>query len=270
MTLRRSGIGWADYSGKDLNFIIGCTKKSEGCANCYGFRWAKRAGRDFREIRTYPQKLGRLWRAKWSPNGKPYRRGPGSKPVMFPVDLGDLFHERVEEDFILAALDMMHCRADADWVVLTKWAERMHSVVTYWLEFNELGQIPAHIWLMVTAENQRRADERVPWLLRIPAVVRGVSLEPMLGPIDLCFPEPLTGNEHPYLGTDSVIDKLDWVIVGAESGPKRRSFEVAWAESIYEQCQAAGVAFFGKQDSGLYPGAPLILPGYDEAKEWPR
>jgi protein gp37 len=77
--LRRSDIGWCDYSGGDLNFVIGCTPKSEGCAHCYGFRWAARAGRDFTEIRTYPQKLGRLWRAKWSPNGRPYRRGPGSK-----------------------------------------------------------------------------------------------------------------------------------------------------------------------------------------------
>lgn len=283
MTLRRSNIGWCDYSGTDLNFIIGCTKKSEGCANCYGFRWAKRAGRDFTEITTYPQKLGRLWRAKWSPDGKPYRRGPGSKPIMFPVDLGDLFHEEVEEGFILTALDMMLARDDADWVVLTKRAERMHSVVTYWLKFNELGRVPGHIWPMVTAENQRRADERIPRLLQISAEVHAVSAEPILEPIDLSsflackwhtgpMIEPrigtIGGKAMPAARLRSC---LNWVICGAESGPGRRPFEVAWAERIYEDCRAAGVAFFGKQDSGLHPGVPLlVLPKYGEVKEWPR
>jgi protein gp37 len=282
MILRRSTIGWCDYSGASLNFIIGCTPKSEGCANCYGFRWAKRAGRDFREIRTYPQKLGRLWRAKWSPDGKPYRRGPGSKPVMFPVDLGDLFHEEAEEDFIMAALDMMLARNDADWVVLTKRAKRMYSIVKYWLEFNELKRVPAHIWLMVTAENQKRADERIPILLQIKAQVRGVSLEPMLEPMRLAdflicewYAGPMI---KPRIGTIGgkampaarLRPALNWVIVGAESGSKRRPFKVSWAERVYEQCKAAAVAFFGKQDSGLHPGVPLVLPHYGEVKEWPR
>ena len=187
---------------------------------------------------------------------------------MFPVDLGDLFHEEIEEDFVLAVLDMMLTRDDADWVVLTKRAKRMYSIIKHWLEFNELKRVPAHIWLMVTAENQKRADERIPILLQIKAQVRGVSLEPMLEPIDLSGPWHVPGH-NVHATTEYLQDMLHWVIVGAESGPERRLFEVSWAEDVYEQCKIAGVPFFFKQQSGLRPGTNPTLGGH-EIKEFPR
>ena len=263
--MRRSKIGWCDYSGGDLNFVIGCTPISEGCKNCYAAAWAKRCGRDFSNVRVYSDKLDRLRKAKWDAGDRPYRRGPGSTPIMFPVDLGDLFHPAVPDTIILTALDIFWARDDADWVLLTKRPYRMLEITGYWLHLYGMERLPPNIWCMVTAENQRCANERVPILLQIKAAVRGVSVEPMLGPVDI----------HPYT-THHFTDKpeltyqgVEWVIAGAESGPKRRPFEVAWAEDIYRQCWEADVAFFGKQDSGPRPGVPLLIEGC-EVKEWPN
>lgn len=267
--MRRSGIGWCDYSGADLNFVIGCQKISEGCANCYGFRWAKRAGRDFAQVITYWDKLNRLWKARWSPGDQPYRRGPGSNPIMFPVDLGDLFHPDVPEEMIMVALDIFAARDDADWIVLTKRPERMLDVTNYWLDYQELEILPSNIWCLVTAENQYWANERVRWLLRIRAAMRGVSIEPMLEPMAVDRWFNLQSDDKTGQWIERMGPGLDWVIVGAESGPGRRPFDPAWALDVYRQCQRAGVPFFGKQASGLRPGVPLLLGGR-EVKEWPQ
>jgi protein gp37 len=135
---------------------------------------------------------------------------------------------------------------------------------------------PPNLWLGVSAENQARADERIPLLLRVPAAVRFVSVEPMLGPVDLgdWLPGPNVvewdedDEGSPYYGRYEA-DTLSWVICGAESGPNRRPFEVEWALDLYEQCREVGVPFFGKQASGLKPGVPLELPGYGVVQEWP-
>lgn len=269
MMLRRSKIGWCDYSGGDLNFIIGCTPISEGCANCYAAAWAKRCGRDFSKITTYWDKLDRLLKAKWDPGDRPYRRGPGSKPIMFPVDLGDLFHLGGDVEIVMAALDYFTVRDDADWVLLTKRPEAMLSITDYWLSFYEIEKLPDNIWCLVTAENQQRADERVAILLQIKTQMRGVSMEPMLGPIDLFNVDGEIASSLPERSMLYPANLLDWVICGAESGPDRRPFEAAWALDVHEQCRAAGVPFFGKQDSGLRPGVPLLLEGR-EVKEWPK
>lgn len=267
--LRRSKIGWCDYSGGDLNFIIGCTPISEGCINCYAAAWARRCGRDFSKITTYWDKLNRLWKAKWEPGDMPYRRGPGSKPIMFPVDLGDLFHPEGDVEIVMAALDFFADRDDADWVLLTKRPEAMLSITNYWLSFYKIEKLPDNIWCLVTAENQRRADDCVSVLLQIKAAVRGVSIEPMLGPIDLFDVDGEIASSLPERSMLYPADLLDWVICGAESGPDRRPFEAAWALDVYEQCRAAGVPFFGKQASGLRPGVPLLLDGR-EVKEMPQ
>lgn len=253
MPLRRSKISWCDYSSRDLNFIIGCSPVSEGCDNCYAAAWAKRCGQDFSEITIYWDKLRHLQIAKWEPGNLPYRRGPDSKPIMFPVDLGDLFHPAVPGTITMTALDTFAARKDADWVLLTKRPYRMLEATKQWLHLYEMEQLPPNIWCLVTAENQRRLDERVPILLQVEAQVRGVSIEPMLGPMNL--------NLH---GMD-----LQWVIIGAESGPNRRPFEIAWAEDVYKQCQHASVPFFGKQALGLRPGIPLLIHG-EEIKEFPE
>lgn len=274
--MKRSKIAWTDYSGGDLGFVIGCSPVSAGCQNCYVAAWAKRAGRDFDQVTTYPDKLRRLEKAQWMHKGA-LDRGQ-AKPMCFVCNMGDLFHPDVPTSFIDDALHVMAVRSDVDWQVLTKRPERMHEVVSDWC-WEVQGSLPSNIWLGVTAENQAAADERIPILLGTPAKLRWVSVEPMLGPVDIAAylkrcPEcggsgyirygPTEGEFCGCMGEKA----LDWVVCGAESGPRHRPFEVEWAASLYAQCRDAGVPFFGKQASGVKPGLPLYLDG-QMFHEWP-
>ena len=251
--MKQSAIGWTDFSGGDLNFVTGCTPVSEGCKNCYAKAIYERFGRDF-DVTIHPQKImalrGHDW-PQWSP-----KRGPGYKPMAFVCDTGDLFHEDVSSTFASGAIDVMSDVRRVTFQVLTKRPERMREMVGAHLDANRgrVSHMPSNIWFGVTAENQARVDERIPVLLNTPAALRFVSIEPMLGPVSLA-PEWL---DH----------GLDWVICGAESGPKRREFDQGWAESLYAQCAEAGIPFFGKQSSGLRPGEPLYIDG-KQVLEWP-
>jgi len=274
-TPKPSKIGYCDYSGGDLNFVLGCTPVSAGCANCYARRIYDRFGKDFSKVTVYPDKLKRL--LNWQPK-PPYKRGPGSRPLAFVVDMGDLFHEDVSNQFIWDALSMMDCRRDVDWLVLTKRAKRMRGVVTFhW----KPSPPPPNIWLGVTVENDDnlwRIDE----LRRTPAAVRWVSLEPVLEPVLLrswliCNACGGTGD----WGGGDAIDcpiclgtgrggGIDWVIVGAESGPHRRQFDKEWAWRILDDCRYADIPCFLKQDSAARPGVPLLDRDGREVKEFPR
>jgi len=133
---------------------------------------------------------------------------------------------------------MCQTRLNHTFQILTKRPWRMHQFVS---EFNTNalgGIIPKGIWLSVTAENQEEADRRVPELLRTPAAVRGVSVEPMLGPVDLISAGGILNGVYPG---------LNWVIIGCESGPNRRPMKLEWAIDLVRQCKAAGVACFVKQ-----------------------
>ena len=259
--MKESNIGYTDFSAGDANFVTGCTPCSEGCTNCYARRIYKRWGLDF-TVRTHPDKLARLARATF-PEYSP-KRGRPYKPMVFPVDTGDIFHEQVPVDFILSAFSIMSARRDVDWQILTKRPKRMNAVLFgeeggYYLGG---GDFYGNIRLMVSVENQKRADERIPELLRHWEGPNGVSYEPALGPVDFgCWLE--------YDASVGTEPELDQIIVGAESGPNRRPFDMQWARDVRDQCKKAGVAFFGKQDSGLYPGKPLLIDG-KEIKEWPR
>lgn len=241
---KQSPIGWTDYSGGNLNFIVGCMPVLEGCQNCYARCWAETWGRDFSKVRIYPEKLESLLTDKFI---GPFKRGC-ERPMCFVVDLGDLFHPDVPDSFIMRALEIFSRRIDVDWQVLTKRPERMYNL---W-GGDYLAQ---NIWVGVTAENQQRANECILALINMRKwnrTIRFVSVEPMLEPIML-----------PGLAD------LQWVICGAESGPNRRSFNSEWALDLWRQCQEARVPFFGKQDSAMRPGKPLLLEG-QEVKEWPR
>ncbi len=253
--MKTSAIGWTDFSGGDLNFVTGCTPVSEGCQNCYARAIYKRWGRDFDTVTIHEDKLHRLYRRM--SGGYSPKRGPGHWPMAFVCDTGDLFHPDVPDEFILSAVTMMAYREDVSWQVLTKRPERMRDwYAQYGYQYQLGGE--SNIWLGVTAENQARADERIPLLLDTPAAVRFVSVEPMLGPVDLR--RYLRGAQH-----------LSWLICGAESGPRRRPFDIQWARDLWVYCHCAGVAYFGKQDSGLKPGTPLLVGDGDTViHEWPQ
>lgn len=255
-----SKIAWTDFSGTPFNIVTGCTPVSAGCQNCYARSIYQRFGKNFGEITTHPDKVERLYTARF-PEYSP-KRGAPHKPMAFICDTGDLFHEAVPDAFIDLAMQVMCTRNDVIWQVLTKRAERMEDYFYHWCNEAQ-GPVPDNVWLGVTAENQQAADDRIPLLLAIDAKVRFVSVEPMLGPADL-YPA-FCGYQPPSWGQGP---DISWVIVGAESGPNRRPFEVAWAVDLYKQCENSHVAFFGKQDSALRPGSPLLLPGL--VHEWPR
>jgi len=216
----------------------------------------------------------------WDALEIPYR---WKKPrTVFVCSMADLFHEKVPADFILRVWSVMGQCPDHTFLILTKRAKRMQRFVTdiqiAWGEF-----IPCNVWLGVTAENQEMADLRIPYLLQTPAAVRGVSVEPMLGAIDLTELKDSYKTINALRGWRSAPTcheqgqpKLDWVIIGAESGPNARMMKGQWAKDLISQCDAAGVPVFVKQISKIMGvnkiGVSKDPSEWQEAlrrKEWP-
>lgn len=203
---------------------------------------------------------------------------PRYRPRVFCASLADWLDEEVPGPWLARLLELIHQTPNLDWLLLTKrphnWRARMSAAmislgnrlpVRNMVESWTYGFPPENVWIGTTVENQARAEERVPTLLKIPAVVRFLSCEPLLGAVDLrpylhrsastkmC---PLCGfstnreeettcpNDGATMGPDIAVD---WVIAGGESGPGARPMHPDWARSLRDQCQAAGVAFLFKQ-----------------------
>jgi protein gp37 len=158
---------------------------------------------------------------------------------IFVCSMGDLFHQAVPTEFIYKVFDVMKSCPQHTFLVLTKRPQRMSPEPK-----DGICIIFKNIWLGVSVENQKRADERIPILLQIPAAKRFVSIEPMLGLVDL--------ERGRYFLTEPG-PRLDWVILGGESGPKARPMNPDWVRSVRDQCKAAGVPFFFKQWGEWYP-----------------
>ena len=288
-------IQWTEET---WNPIVGCSIATAGCSNCYAMKMAWRLANNpgtphyagtVELVKGKPIWTGKMAMAPDSVLTKPLRR---RKPTTYFVNsMGDLFHEDVPDEWIdrvfaVAALCPQHILQ-----ILTKRDERMRDYCRsrFGGEYNEhisehmfklncvstedemqnaadwldMGKPLPNVWLGVSAERQKEADERIPALLDTPAAIRFVSIEPMLGPVDLdignaCFNRnaevwdlmrrpALLNREQADAAVSQV--ELDWVICGGESGPGARvpeTFE-ADARSLRDQCAAAGVAFFMKQ-----------------------
>jgi protein gp37 len=263
-------IEWAEES---WNPVTGCTKISEGCIHCYAERMAKRlAGRagypadNPFQVTLHPDKLAQPlhWR-------KPRR--------VFVCSMGDLFHDAVPYEAIDDVMRIIgRCYIENrghTFMILTKRPQRMRHYFTkgMFMLHDRKGQSAhggwadwdkdtpwSNLWLGVTAENQQRANERIPILLDTLAAVRFVSAEPLLEEMYLCewFPEydyrpTYTYYQKAYPGIGDkpikIRDGLDWVIAGAETGPGARHMDYDWARSLRDQCDAYGVPFFFKKDS---------------------
>jgi protein gp37 len=253
----RSKITWTDAT---WNPVRGCTKVSAGCVNCYAERFAKRwrgiKGHPFEQgfdVRLVPEalELPLRWR-------KPRR--------VFVNSMSDLFHEKVPDEFIHRVFAKMALAERHTFQILTKRPERMRRFFEGWMR----PPLP-NVWIGVTAEDQRAADERIPLLLRTPAAVRFVSVEPMLSAVDL---SAFFGG--PYIGIPGDVVHnaynfgLSWIIIGGESGPKARPFRIEWARALLAQCRAAGVPAFFKQTGARPVGWPR--PNDDAGRDpdqWP-
>lgn len=262
MSVPRSSISYCDFSGGDANFVMrgrrpGECETSEGCVNCYALRMLQRFGSGPEVTTFYEEKLARLLRVRFQElPGRPWRR-PGGRPLVFACDMGDWLHPNISPDLAREIVAHLGRRADVDWLLLTKRAERLL----------EIGEFPPNVWPGVTVESQVWLW-RVPALLAVPATLHWVSVEPILGPVKLSeWLDPIMtdqldlGNPY-YARLDWPMTKgIQWVVCGAESGPNRRQFDYDWARSLRDQCRGARVAFHFKQGSALRPGHGCFLDG---------
>lgn len=278
----QTNIGWCDST---VNWWAGCTEVSPGCLHCYardlnarkiGSRneWApgwgagvprhrfKFPGRSLTTLNRKP------WICDWcgadfvrKPERCDYCRQLSFHPRrIFHNDLADCLDPEVSAGWFAEVLDGIWRATECTHILLTKrpqlWQRRMTDALPFlagdakqwaeqWLAENE----PANVWLLATVEDQERAWERIPELLKIPAAVHGLSIEPLIGPIDL-FHWCIEGGEG----------GLDWIIVGGESGQNRREMKLEWLEDIAAQADAAGVPLFAKQDSAFKPGQQGRIP----------
>jgi protein gp37 len=176
---------------------------------------------------------------------------------VFVCSMGDLFHKDIPDSFILEVFRVMGRQNTRQhtFQVLTKRPERMKAWINEYVVDRDGKPDPfPNIWLGVTAENQEQADKRIPILRQIPAAVRFVSVEPMLGAIDFeskGWLFPIMGHPDGVTLSRAVRPSLDWVICGGETGPGARPMYPEWARSLRDQCQDAGVAFFFKKWGGV-------------------
>lgn len=217
-------ISWAHST---FNPWIGCTKVSPGCDHCYAERdmairrgrveWGAGKARSRTSAAYWKQPM--TWDRKARESGEPWR--------VFCASLADVFDNEVDPDWRADLWDVVRRTPSLTWMVLTKRIGNAHAALR--------GAPVRRLWLGITCVNQEELDRDWPKLERIPAAVRWLSLEPLLGPITLEAACP------------------DWVIVGGESGPHARPMEAQWARDLRDECRQRGIAFHFKQWGGMRP-----------------
>ena len=214
-----SAIEWTEAT---WNPVTGCSQVSPGCAHCYAKTFAER----WRGIPGHPYEQGfelRLWPDRLD---VPLR---WKKPrTIFVNSMSDLFHEDIPDDYIGQVFETMQKASQHTFQVLTKRENRLEALAPY-LEW------APNIWMGVTIEN-RRFVHRADVLREVPAAVRFISAEPLLGPLE-----------------ELALDGIDWLIAGGESGPRHRRVDADWIRDLRDRCGHADVAFFFKQWGGPRP-----------------
>lgn len=244
-------IEWARHT---MNFWYGCTALSPACDHCYAKTLVEgRMGKDF-EVRQ------RTGTTNWQ---MPYRwdraaAKAGERHGVFTLSLGDFWDNQVPIEWLVDALDVIRCTPNLDWLILTKRPQRIMQALAaalrevnvrqrgeaffQWLKDWIAGLPPANVWLGTTAEDRSHYRQRWHHLAEIPAVLRFLSAEPLLGDLgDL------------DLGR---VGAPDWVIAGGESGPGARPSHPQWYRDLRDQCAAAGAAFLFKQWGDWAPHRP--------------
>jgi protein gp37 len=292
-----TGIEWTD---RTWNPVTGCTKVSPGCDRCY----AEGIARRFAGSKAFPNGFDVTLHAERLAAPLRWR-----KPArVFVNSMSDLFHDAVPDEFIARVWAVMAATPQHTYQVLTKRHGRMRSLLNSGefsmvqvadeaIEGLGLDGIPwplPNVWLGVSAEDQRRAELRIPALLDTPAAVRFLSCEPLLGPLDLspwlkhvqracerCNPGGPRDWQSGHLWGRCVCachperpPRPDWVIVGGETGPGARRMELGWAASLVDLCRIAGVPVFVKQlgsAHGPHKGSDMnTWPADLRVREWPE
>lgn len=276
----KTEIAWCDST---FNSHIGCSEVSPACDNCYAREYAKR----FHIVEWGPGKprfrtSAANWKKPLQWNAQPFcecmschwrgearaakiiqnpdgfyppvdsiRACPGcGKPTLigsrrrvFCASLADVFDNEVPTEWRADLWTLIRATPNLDWLLLTK---RVGNVLGMMYDAEE--PLP-NVWIGATICNQEEADRDIPKLLAVPAAVRFISVEPMLGPVDLRLWEYEDAKERSGTGTVFTTRRrsIDWIIVGGESGPNARPMHPAWPRSLRDQCAAAGVPFIFKQ-----------------------
>ena len=234
---KNSRIEWTNHT---FNPWWGCTKVSAACKNCYAEAWAKRVGKKVwgpkadRRFFGDNHWLGPIkWNQEAASDGEPAR--------VFCASMADVFEDRSELDVWRSKLwSLIDETPNLNWLLLTKRPERVSQTVP-WIK----SDWPNNVWLGTTVEDQKSAEERLPYISALPAKVRFISAEPLLGQLDL----------RTWLGSS-----IDWVITGGESGPKARPSSPSWFRELLSQCMESEVPFHFKQWGDWAPGQGLNFP----------
>jgi len=253
-------IGWATST---FNPWIGCSKAGPGCDGCYA-----------------EEMMATRWkRVEWGP-GKPRQRtseanwreplkwnarraaaiARGENPPqhrVFCASLADVFDNEVPDEWRADLFELIKATPHLTWLLLTKRIGNVGNMLPLPFDFAE--NYP-NVWIGATVVNQKEADRDIPKLLQVDAVKRFLSIEPMLGPVDLlangdtlCRCDGCLNMARQY-PQETGLQRIDWVIAGGESGPKARPAHPDWIRSLRDQCAAAGVPFFFKQWGEWAPG----------------
>lgn len=331
-----SKIEWTHHT---MNPWRGCQKVSPGCANCYAETMSKRnpgtlgiwGPEGTRVVASEAQwKLPHKWNREAEAAGERRRvfcasladvfedwDGPMSDPQgqrlywidSNPIVMGSESTEPYEPeagDWLVTMDDIRRRLFEVidqtpwlDWLLLTKRPENVLRMSSRWWE--SLMSVPGNVWIGTSVENQEQADKRIPELLKVPAAVRFLSMEPLLGPVDLTNVEDSTREKiwvdclggvfsrfvknNPDVPPCGITYEavVNWVIVGGESGPSARPCDLEWIRSILDQCQGAGVPVFIKQIGAITvdsrfaesDGTPAFIGGIKDKKggdpsEWPK
>jgi protein gp37 len=215
--------------------MVGCSLESPGCTNCYAMSQTAWLANKLRVKKYLGLTVTVKQKPVWTGEVRLYTEDLAKplhvrKPTMWFVNsMSDMFHPGFTDAEIDRVFEVMALCPHHTFQILTKRAERM-------ARYCAKREVLPNVWLGVSAERQREAEERIPWLLATKAAIRFVSAEPLLGPIDFCEPEYF---EQPR--------PLDWVIVGGESGRYARECQSEWIRLIVNQCETYRVPVFVKQ-----------------------
>lgn len=246
--MSRTNIEWTDET---WNPVIGCTHVSAGCDNCYAVAMTHRIA-SAHPHGDYPGLTVLNGKGEMQFNGTVRLRedrlqepmGWRTPRKVLVNSMSDLFHENVPFHFIRRVYDVMLATPRHAYQVLTKRAWRAAEFFRspQKPEISLLGLIP-NLWIGASVENQEAADGRINELMSVPAAVRFLSCEPMLGPISL------DAASDEWWQSDGI----DWVICGGEIGSRRRPMNLDWARSLRDQCQRNGIPFFMNQADKVIP-----------------
>lgn len=209
--MENSHIEWCDHT---INFIVGCTKISEGCTNCYADEIENHYGRDFTVF----------WGTDWVKIINDLKKWKGGK--IFANSMTDMFHERVPDFMIQSMFKVMKNFPKHQFQILTKRTERM-------MKYSQSNKIPDNVWLGTSIELQKYVNPRISFLKQTKCKTKFISFEPLLGEI-----------------TEADLTGIDQIIIGGESGRNCRPMQKEWVYSLVRLGKAYGVAVFFKQWGG--------------------